>query len=132
MESLAGLKPAFDKDGTITAANASQISDGGSALVLMSEKARQCHRGITPLGQFVSYGMVAGPDSVSLLQQPSRAINKALEQAPARPISRPLDLFEINEAFAAVEHRFDGGPRRSATRSSTSTAGRSPSGTRSA
>ncbi|MEO5901998.1 MAG: acetyl-CoA C-acetyltransferase, partial [Ilumatobacteraceae bacterium] len=99
MESLAGLKPAFDKDGTITAANASQISDGGSALVLMSEKAVEA-RGITPLGQFVSYGMVAGPDSVSLLQQPSRAINKALAKA-GKTIS-DLELFEINEAFAAV------------------------------
>ncbi|MCU1503005.1 MAG: putative acetyl-CoA acetyltransferase [Ilumatobacteraceae bacterium] len=99
MESLAGLKPAFDKDGTITAANASQISDGGSALVLMSEKAVEA-RGVTPLGQFVSYGMVAGPDSVSLLQQPSRAINKALERAGTT--IGDLDLFEINEAFAAV------------------------------
>jgi acetyl-CoA C-acetyltransferase len=99
MESLAGLKPAFDKDGTITAANASQISDGGSALVLMSEKAVEAH-GVTPLGQFVSYGMVAGPDSVSLLQQPSRAINKALARA-GKAIS-DVSLFEINEAFAAV------------------------------
>jgi acetyl-CoA C-acetyltransferase len=99
MESLAALKPAFDKDGTITAANASQISDGGSALVLMSERAVERH-GVTPLGEFVSYGMVAGPDSVSLLQQPSRAINKALERADANV--GDIDLFEINEAFAAV------------------------------
>jgi acetyl-CoA C-acetyltransferase len=99
MESLAGLKPAFDKDGTITAANASQISDGGSALVLMSERAVKA-RGITPLGEFVSYGMVAGPDSVSLLQQPSRAINKALARAGKGVVD--VDLFEINEAFAAV------------------------------
>ena len=53
-----------------------------------------------PLGEFVSYGMVAGPDSASLLQQPSRAIRKAL--AARRPRARRLDLFEINEAFAAV------------------------------
>jgi acetyl-CoA C-acetyltransferase len=99
MESLAALKPAFDKDGTITAANASQISDGGSALVLMSERAVERH-GVTPLGEFVSYGMVAGPDSVSLLQQPSRAINKALERADVS--LGDIDLFEINEAFAAV------------------------------
>jgi acetyl-CoA C-acetyltransferase len=99
MESLGGLKPAFDKDGTITAANASQISDGGSAVVMMSERALNA-RGITPLGQVVSYGMVAGPDSASLLQQPSKAILKAL--ARAGKTVADLDLFEINEAFAAV------------------------------
>ncbi len=99
MESLGGLKPAFDKEGTITAANASQISDGGSAVVLMSEKAVNA-RGVTPLGQFVSYGMVAGPDSASLLHQPSRAIQAAL--ARAGKTVADLDLFEINEAFAAV------------------------------
>ena len=99
MESLAGLKPAFDKEGTITAANASQISDAGSAIVLMSEKAVNA-RGVTPLGQFVSYGMVAGPDSASLLQQPSRAIQAAL--ARAGKTVADVDLFEINEAFAAV------------------------------
>jgi acetyl-CoA C-acetyltransferase len=99
MESLAGLKPAFDKEGTITAANASQISDGGSAIVLMSEKAVNA-RGVTPLGQFVSYGMVAGPDNASLLHQPSRAIQAAL--ARAGKTVADVDLFEINEAFAAV------------------------------
>ncbi|HAP75395.1 MAG TPA: acetyl-CoA C-acyltransferase [Acidimicrobiaceae bacterium] len=99
MDSLGGLKPAFDKDGTITAANASQISDGGSAVVLMSEKAVNA-RGVNPLGQFVSYGMVAGPDSASLLQQPSRAINAALARA-GKTIA-DVNLFEINEAFAAV------------------------------
>jgi acetyl-CoA C-acetyltransferase len=99
MESLAGLKPAFDKDGTITAANASQISDAGSAIVMMSEKAVNA-RGVTPLGQFVSYGMVAGPDNASLLHQPSRAIMRALERA-GKTVAE-VDLFEINEAFAAV------------------------------
>ena len=99
MESLATLKPAFDKAGTITAANASQISDGGSALVLMSERALNA-RGITPLGQVVSYGMVAGPDSASLLQQPSKAILKALGRVGKT--TSDVDLFEINEAFAAV------------------------------
>jgi acetyl-CoA C-acetyltransferase len=99
MESLAGLKPAFDKEGTITAANASQISDGGSAVVLMSEKAVNA-RGVTPLGQVVGYGMVAGPDNASLLQQPSRAIMKALERAGKTVAD--VDLFELNEAFAAV------------------------------
>jgi acetyl-CoA C-acetyltransferase len=99
MESLSALKPAFDKEGTITAANASQISDGGSAVVLMSEKAVNA-RGVSPLGQFVSYGMVAGPDNASLLHQPSRAILRALERA-GKSVS-DVDLFEINEAFAAV------------------------------
>jgi acetyl-CoA C-acetyltransferase len=99
MESLGTLKPAFDKEGTITAANASQISDGGSAVVLMSEKALNA-RGITPLGQVVSYGMVAGPDSASLLQQPSKAILKALGKV-GKSVS-DVDIFEINEAFAAV------------------------------
>jgi acetyl-CoA C-acetyltransferase len=99
MESLGSLKPAFDKEGTITAANASQISDGGSAIVLMSEKAVNA-RGVSPLGQFVSYGMVAGPDNASLLHQPSRAIQAAL--ARAGKTVADVDLFEINEAFAAV------------------------------
>jgi acetyl-CoA C-acetyltransferase len=79
MDSLGGLKPAFDKEGTITAANASQISDGGSAMVIMSERAVKA-RGVKPLGQIVSYGMVAGPDNASLLTQPSRAILKALDK----------------------------------------------------
>lgn len=99
MQSLGGLKPAFDKEGTITAANASQISDGGSAVVMMSEKALKA-RGVTPLGQVVSYGMVAGPDSASLLTQPSRAILKALGKVNMKVAD--INLFELNEAFAAV------------------------------
>ena len=99
MESLAGLKPAFDKAGTITAGNASQISDAGSAVVLMSKKALDAC-GATPLGQFVSYGMVAGPDSASLLHQPSRSIMQALGKAGLSV--KDVNLFEINEAFAAV------------------------------
>jgi acetyl-CoA C-acetyltransferase len=99
MESLAGLKPAFDKNGTITAGNASQISDGGSALVMMSEKAVEVF-GWVPLGQVVSYGQVAGPDTVSLLQQPSKAIYNALAKIGKTPSD--IDLFELNEAFAAV------------------------------
>ena len=99
MDSLGGLKPAFDKEGTITAANASQISDGGSALVMMSEKAVKA-RGVTPLGQVMSYGMVAGPDNASLLTQPSRAILKALDKVNLKVSD--MKLFELNEAFAAV------------------------------
>jgi acetyl-CoA C-acetyltransferase len=99
VESLASMRPAFDKDGTITAANASQLSDGASAIVLMS-RAEAERRGVTPLGEFVSYGMVAGPDSASLLHQPSRAVMKAAERAGIAVAD--LDLFELNEAFAAV------------------------------
>jgi acetyl-CoA C-acetyltransferase len=99
MESLAGLKPAFDRDGAITAGNASQISDGGSAVVMMSARALE-KLGATPLGRVVSYGQVAGPDSVSLLQQPSRAIMNALGKVGKSVAD--VDLFEINEAFAAV------------------------------
>ena len=99
MESLASLKPAFDKTGTVTAGNASQISDAGSAVVMMSKRAAD-KRGVKPLGEFISYGMVAGPDNASLLHQPSRSILKALERA-GKKVS-DIDLFEINEAFAAV------------------------------
>ncbi len=99
METLAGMRPAFDKEGTITAANASQLSDGASAVIVMSKEAAD-KRGVTPLGEFVSYGMVAGPDSASLLTQPSRAIMQAAEKAGVA--IGDLDLFEINEAFAAV------------------------------
>ena len=85
-------------DGTITAGNASQISDGGGALIVMS-RAEAERRGVTPLGEVVSYGQVAGPDA-SLLTQPSRAINQALDKAGKQVAD--IDLFEINEAFAAV------------------------------
>ena len=99
MESLGSLKPAFDKDGPVTAGNASQISDAGSAIVMMSKREAE-RRGVKPLGEFVSYGMVAGPDNASLLHQPSRSIMKALDRA-GKKVS-DVDLFEINEAFAAV------------------------------
>lgn len=99
MESLGSLKPAFDKDGTVTAGNASQISDAGSAIVMMSKREAE-RRGVKPLGEFVSYGMVAGPDNASLLHQPSRSILKALNRI-GKKVS-DVDLFEINEAFAAV------------------------------
>ena len=98
VESLSGLRPAFAKDGTITAGNASQISDGAAALIVTSrEKAEEL--GATPIAELVGFGMVAGPDT-SLLTQPSRAIKRALDQANL-PLS-DVDLFELNEAFAAV------------------------------
>ncbi len=97
-ESLGGLRPAFSKDGTITAGNASQISDGGAAVIVMS-KAKAEELGATPLAELIGYGMVAGPDP-SLLTQPSRAIKRALEGNDMTPSD--VDLFELNEAFAAV------------------------------
>jgi acetyl-CoA C-acetyltransferase len=97
-ESLSGLRPAFAKDGTITAGNASQISDGGAAVIVTSrEKAEEL--GLTPIAELVGFGMVAGPDP-SLLTQPSRAIKRALDAANL-PLAS-IDLFELNEAFAAV------------------------------
>lgn len=98
LESLAGLRPAFDKAGNITAGNASQISDGGAAVIVASKEAAE-RIGGNPLGEIVSYGQIAGPDA-SLLTQPSRAIKQAAERANLA-IS-DIDLFELNEAFAAV------------------------------
>ena len=97
-ESLAGLRPAFDKAGNITAGNASQISDGGAAVIVASKAAAE-KLGGNPLGEIVGYGQVAGPDP-SLLTQPSRAINQALERAGKAV--KDVSLFELNEAFAAV------------------------------
>ena len=97
-ESLAGLRPAFAAGGSITAGNASQISDGASAVVVMSEAAAaRC--GVEPLGRVVSYGMVAGPDTC-LMTQPSRSTVKALAKADLSV--KDVSLFEFNEAFAAV------------------------------
>jgi acetyl-CoA C-acetyltransferase len=98
IESLAGLRPAFDGDGSITAGNASQISDGGAAVVVMS-KAKAEELGIEPLAELLAFGNVAGPDT-SLLHQPSGAIKQALGKL-GEDVSA-LDLIEINEAFAAV------------------------------
>jgi acetyl-CoA C-acetyltransferase len=97
-EGLAALRPAFNTDGTITAGNASQISDGGAAVVVTSRR-RAEELGVEPLCGLVSYGQVAGPD-VSLLTQPSRAILDATKRGGLSVSD--IDLFEINEAFAAV------------------------------
>ena len=99
VETLARLRPAFTKDGTITAGSASQISDGACAVVVMS-KAKAEELGLTWLAEIGAHGVVAGPDA-TLHEQPANAIAKALRRARA---SRPadLDLVEINEAFAAV------------------------------
>ncbi len=98
LDSLSKLRPAFDKAGNITAGNASQISDGGAAVIVVSQAVAE-RLGGNPLGEIVSYGQVAGPDA-SLLTQPSRAILQALERA-GKSVS-DVDLFELNEAFAAV------------------------------
>ncbi|MGH3459205.1 acetyl-CoA C-acetyltransferase [Aeromicrobium sp.] len=97
-ESLGKLRPAFSKEGTITAGSASQISDGACAVVVMSkEKAESL--GLTWLAEIGASGQVAGPDS-SLQSQPANAIAQACEKEGISPSD--LDLVEINEAFAAV------------------------------
>jgi acetyl-CoA C-acetyltransferase len=97
-ESLAKLRPAFAKDGTITAGSASQISDGAAAVVVMS-KAKAEELGLTWLAEIGAHGNVAGPDN-SLLPQPANAIEHALGKEGLSVAD--LDLIEINEAFAAV------------------------------
>ncbi|MCI4675823.1 acetyl-CoA C-acetyltransferase [Candidatus Mycolicibacterium alkanivorans] len=97
-ESLSGLKPAFRKDGTITAGSASQISDGACAVVVMN-KAKAEDLGLDWLVEIGAHGAVAGPDS-TLQSQPANAIKKAVAR---EGISLDqLDVIEINEAFAAV------------------------------
>jgi acetyl-CoA C-acetyltransferase len=97
-ESLAGLRAAFRKDGTITAGSASQISDGGAAVVVMS-KAKAEQLGLDWLCEIGAHGVVAGPDS-TLQSQPANAIRKAAEREGISVDQ--LDVVEINEAFAAV------------------------------
>ena len=97
-ESLGGLRPAFAKDGTITAGNASQISDGAAAVVVMSKK-KATELGLTWLAEIGAHGVVAGPDA-SLQEQPANAVLKACEREGISVAD--VDLFELNEAFAAV------------------------------
>lgn len=97
-ESLGKLRPAFAKDGTITAGSSSPISDGAAAVVVMS-KAKAKELGLTWLAEIGAHGNVAGPDN-SLHSQPSNAINHALKKGGLS--IEDLDLIEINEAFAAV------------------------------
>ncbi|MCF8611107.1 acetyl-CoA C-acetyltransferase [Gordonia sp. HY285] len=98
VESLSKLRPAFAKGGTITAGNASQISDGACAVVVMS-KAKAEKLGLTWLAEIGAHGVVAGPDS-SLQEQPANAILKACAKEGITPAD--LDLLELNEAFAVV------------------------------
>jgi acetyl-CoA C-acetyltransferase len=97
-ESLGRLRPAFTKDGTITAASSSPISDGACAVVVMS-KAKAAELGLSWVAEIGAHGTVAGPDN-SLHSQPSNAINHALRKAGLTVAD--LDLIEINEAFAQV------------------------------
>jgi acetyl-CoA C-acetyltransferase len=98
VESLGKLRPAFSKDGTVTAGSSSQISDGAAAVVVMS-KAKAEELGLEWLAEIGAHGQVAGPDS-TLQLQPAAATAKACEKEGIAPTD--LDLVEFNEAFAAV------------------------------
>lgn len=97
-ESLARLRPAFGADGTVTAGNASQISDGAAAVIVADEAAAQA-AGLPILARIVSYGQIGGPDA-TLHERPAEAMRVALKKASMS--ATDLDLVEINEAFAAV------------------------------
>src|SRR5690606_854597 len=98
MESLANLRPAFKEDGKVTAGNSSQITDGASAALIMSEeKAKEL--GLTPRARFHTFAL-AGVDPVTMLTGPIPATAKALEKAGMTVDD--IDLFEVNEAFASV------------------------------
>ncbi len=97
-ESLGKLKPAFVADGTITAGNASQISDGAAAVIVTSRE-RATSEGLTVLATIAAHGMVAGPGP-TLESQPANAIRKAAGKLGRDPGG--FDLYEMNEAFASV------------------------------
>ena len=98
LAAMAALKPAFASDGTITAANASQLTDGAAAVILVSDAFAAKH-GISGVAKVLAHSIVAGPD-YSLNHQPANAIKAAAEKAGVKVAE--LELFEINEAFAAV------------------------------
>lgn len=97
-ESLSELRPAFNPGGTITAGNASQISDGAAAVVVADRQAAEA-AGIPILAEIVAYGQVAGPDA-TLHERPAEALKVALKDAGLE--TSDLDLVEFNEAFASV------------------------------
>jgi len=105
--SLAGLRPSFRPDGTITAGSSSPLSDGAAAVVITSRQTAQ-RLGLTWLAQIGSHASVAGPDS-TLQLQPARAVAAACARSGLAPTD--LDLLEINEAFAAVGYRQHPAPR---------------------
>lgn len=96
-EALAGLRPAFDKSGSVTAGNASGLNDGAAAVVVMTAK-KAAALGLTPLGRIASFATV-GLDPATMGMGPAPASRKALERAGWK--AADLDLLEINEAFAA-------------------------------
>ncbi len=98
VESLSKLRPAFSGGGTVTAGNASQISDGAAAVIVADRAAAEA-AGLPIVAEILSYGQTAGPDA-TLHERPAEALEKALATAGLAPID--LDLVEINEAFAAV------------------------------
>ncbi len=98
METLAKLKPAFQDPGTVTAGNSSQITDGASAALIMSEE-RAAQLGLTPRARFHSFA-IAGVDPVTMLTGPIPATTAVLERAGMT--LDQIDLVEINEAFASV------------------------------
>ncbi|RLE15600.1 MAG: acetyl-CoA C-acyltransferase [Actinobacteria bacterium] len=97
-ESLGKLRPAFASSGTITAGNASQISDGAAAVVVANRAAAEA-AGLPIVAEIVAYGQIAGPDA-TLHERPAQALNVALKRASLE--IDDIDLFEINEAFASV------------------------------
>ncbi len=98
LEKLAGLKPAFQDDGVVTAGNSSQISDGAAAVLIMSaDKAAEL--GLTPKAKFVDFA-IAGVDPVIMLTGPIPATGKVLDRSGLT--MKDIDLFEVNEAFASV------------------------------
>ena len=98
LDSLAKLRPAFHADGTITAGNASQISDGAAAVIVADRAAAEA-AGLPIIAEILSYGQIAGPDA-TLHERPADAMKVALKRAELD--ASDLDLFEINEAFASV------------------------------
>ncbi len=97
-ESLGRLRPAFSANGTVTAGNASQISDGAAAVIVADRAAAEA-AGLPIIAEIVAYGQTAGPDA-TLHERPAEAVDKAL--AIASLSRQDLHLYEINEAFAAV------------------------------
>ncbi len=97
-ETLANLKPAFKEDGKVTAGNSSQISDGASAVLVMSEQ-KAAELGLTPRARFHSFAVV-GTDPITMLKGPIPATGKVLARSGLS--IDDIDLFEVNEAFASV------------------------------
>ena len=98
VDSLAKLRPAFAEDGTVTAGNASQISDGAAAVIVADRAAAEA-AGLPIVAEILAYGQTAGPDT-TLHERPAEAIDKALARTDLE--RSDLDIIEINEAFAAV------------------------------